>query len=430
MNSEPLAYRMRPTHIDEIVGQQHILGKNTALYNMIKSGKVPSMLLYGEPGIGKTSIASAIAGTVDIPFALLNATNAGKKDIEEVVKQATKNGPMILAIDEIHRLNKLQQDVLLPTLESGVITLIAMTTENPFHSVLPAIRSRCSMIKELKRLTMNEIVSILKKAISDKEKGLGRFSIEISDDVLELIGTATNGEVRSSLNTLEMSMYATKEIDGVYKITEDVVKEFLQNKGFNHDKDGDGHYNVLSAFQKSIRGSDVDAALHYLARLIEAGDDTSIIRRLKVIAFEDIGIASQETVNFVCNACDSVRELGFPEARIPLANAVVALCLSSKSNSAYVALDSAIADIQSGNVGEIPKHLKDSHYASASLLGNGVGYQYPHNSPLGTFGGWVKQQYLPDLLKNRQYYHPLEAGQEKTYKQIYEKLNQFKNKKD
>jgi putative ATPase len=421
---------MRPTHIDEIVGQQHILGKNTALYNMIKSGKVPSMLLYGEPGIGKTSIASAIAGTVDIPFALLNATNAGKKDIEEVVKQATKNGPMILAIDEIHRLNKLQQDVLLPTLESGVITLIAMTTENPFHSVLPAIRSRCSMIKELKRLTMNEIVSILKKAISDKEKGLGRFSIEISDDVLELIGTATNGEVRSSLNTLEMSMYATKEIDGVYKITEDVVKEFLQNKGFNHDKDGDGHYNVLSAFQKSIRGSDVDAALHYLARLIEAGDDTSIIRRLKVIAFEDIGIASQETVNFVCNACDSVRELGFPEARIPLANAVVALCLSSKSNSAYVALDSAIADIQSGNVGEIPKHLKDSHYASASLLGNGVGYQYPHNSPLGTFGGWVKQQYLPDLLKNRQYYHPLEAGQEKTYKQIYEKLNQFKNKKD
>jgi putative ATPase len=178
--------------------------------------------------------------------------------------------------------------------------------------------------------------------------------------------------------------------------------------------------------QKSIRGSDVDAALHYLARLIEAGDDTSIIRRLKVIAFEDIGIASQETVNFVCNACDSVRELGFPEARIPLANAVVALCLSSKSNSAYVALDSAIADIQSGNVGEIPKHLKDSHYASASLLGNGVGYQYPHNSPLGTFGGWVNQQYLPDLLKNRQYYHPLEAGQEKTYKLIYEKLNQFK----
>jgi putative ATPase len=243
---------MRPTHINEIVGQQHILGKNTALHNMILSGNVPSMLLYGEPGIGKTSIASAIAGTVDIPFALLNATTSGKKDIEEVIKKAKIDGPTILAVDEIHRFTKIHQDALLKAVEEGLLTLIGMTTENPFHSVLPAIRSRCSMIKELKRLTIEEIVSLLRRALNDKDSGLGIKNIEISDDVLELIGTATNGEVRSSLNTLEMSMYATKEIDGVYKITEDVVKEFLQNKGFNHDKDGDGHYNVLSAFQNYI----------------------------------------------------------------------------------------------------------------------------------------------------------------------------------
>ena len=429
MKHEPLAYRMRPTHIHDVAGQKHIIGKNTPLYNMIIAGKVPSLLLYGEPGIGKTSIANAIAGTIDTPFELINATTSGKKDIENVVKKAEKEGAMILAIDEVHRFNKVQQDALLPHVESGLITLIAMTTENPFHSVLPAVRSRCSMIKQLTRLEISDIVDLLKRALNDKERGLGGMNIQVSDEILERIASGTNGEVRSALNVLEMSTYAsTKAEEGAIVVEQEVVDQFLENKGFNHDKDGDGHYNVLSALQKSIRGSDVDAALHYLARLIEAGDDTSIIRRLKVIAFEDIGIASKETVNFVCHACDSVRELGFPEARIPLANAVVALCLAPKSNSSYVALDAAIADIKSGQVGEIPMWLRDSHYASASKLGHGVDYLYPHSRQIGTFGGWVPQQYLPDKLKERQYYHPLEAGQEKQMKQIYTKLKEFAEK--
>lgn len=427
MSHQPLAYRMRPTHIDEIVGQKHIIGKNTALYNMITSNKVPSLLLYGEPGIGKTSIASAIAGTVDTPFALINATTSGKKDIENVVKQAEKEGAMILAIDEVHRFNKVQQDALLPHVESGLITLIAMTTENPYHSVLPAVRSRCSMIKQLKRLEIEDIVALLKRALADKERGLGDKEIVINEEVLEFIAASTNGEVRSSLNILEMAVYATKQDEkGVYDVTTETVQEFTENKGFNHDKDGDSHYNVLSAFQKSIRGSDADAALHYLGRLIIAGDDTSIIRRLKVIAFEDIGNAAPEIVSYVCHACDSVRELGFPEARIPLANAVVALCLAPKSNTAYKALDAALADIEAGNIGEVPMHLRDAHYASASKLGHGVGYKYPHNYQVGSYGGFVPQQYLPDLLKDRQYFHPIEAGQEKQMKAIYYKLRETK----
>ncbi|QST02862.1 replication-associated recombination protein A (plasmid) [Pontibacillus sp. ALD_SL1] len=416
---QPLAYRMRPTHIDHLIGQSHIIGKGTALYHMISKGHVPSLLLYGEPGIGKTSIASAIAGTIDAPFVLLNATTTGKKDIERAVKEAEKTeGPFILAVDEVHRFTKVQQDALLPHLESGLITLIAMTTENPYHSVVPAIRSRCSMIKQLKRLTEIDVTEALKRALTDREKGVGEMDLKISDEVLSKIASGTNGDVRSSLNVLEAASFAS--VDG--EIQEKTIHEFLKGKGFSHDRDGDGHYNVLSAFQKSIRGSDVDASLHYLARLIQAGDDTSIIRRLKVIAFEDIGIASKETVSFVCHACDSVRELGFPEARIPLANAVVSLCLAPKSNSSYVALDHALADVENGNVGEIPMHLRDAHYASAKKLGHGEGYRYPHDSQVGSFGGWVRQDYLPETLSNRQYYHPKKAGDEAKMAAIHEKL--------
>jgi putative ATPase len=415
---------MRPTHIDEIAGQKHIIGEDTALYKMIKSGKVPSILLYGEPGIGKTSIANAIAGTANVNFEIINATNSGVKDIEEIVKRAEKNGPTVLAIDEVHRFNKTQQDKLLPHVEKGLITLVGMTTENPYHRVQPAVRSRCGVIKQLKRLEPKDIIDVLKRALNDPGKGLGDMQISVSDEILHLIATGTNGEVRSSLNVLEMAAYAAD--DGV--ISETTVKEFLEHKGFNHDRDSDGHYNALSAFQKSIRGSDVDAALHYLARLIEAGDDTSIIRRLKVIAFEDISISDPETVIFVCQACDSVRELGFPEARIPLAAAVVKLCLTTKSNSAHVALDLAIADIKAGNVGEIPMHLRDTHYASASKLGH-VGYKYPHDYPQANMGGWVKQQYLPDLLKDRKYYTPIDAGKEKFNAQVYQIIEEQKKKK-
>lgn len=423
---EPLAYRMRPTHIDEVAGQKHIIGTETSLYKMIKNGKVPSILLYGEPGIGKTSIANAIAGTVHVPFMLINATTSGKKDIEKAVAKAEKEGALILAIDEIHRFNKLQQDALLPHLERGIITLIGMTTENPFHDVNPAIRSRCGMIKQLKRLDQKDIVEVLKRAINDRQKGLGEIQVEIENSTLNLIAQGVNGEVRSALTILEMSVNACLEDDGEFSdVTEDIVKEFLANKGFNHDKGGDGHYNVLSAFQKSIRGSDVNAALHYLGRLIEAGDETSIIRRLKVIAFEDIGLANPQAVMFTCMACDSVRELGFPEARIPLADAVVMLCLSPKSNTPYKAVDMALADIQAGNVGEIPMHLRDAHYASASKLGHGVGYLYPHDFP----GGWVNQQYLPDLLKDRNYFEPKDSGSEAKYGEIYKKLENLKKKK-
>lgn len=423
--NEPLAYRMRPTHIDEVAGQKHIIGPETSLYKMIKNGKVPSILLYGEPGIGKTSIANAIAGTVHVPFMLINATTSGKKDIEKAVERAEKEGALILAIDEIHRFNKLQQDALLPHLERGIITLIGMTTENPFHDVNPAIRSRCGMIKQLKRLDQKDITEVLKRAINDREKGLGDIQVEIEDSTLQLIAQGVNGEVRSALTILEMSVNACLEDDGEFAdVTVDIVKEFLANKGFNHDKSGDGHYNVLSAFQKSIRGSDVNAALHYLGRLIEAGDETSIIRRLKVIAFEDIGLANPQAVMFTCMACDSVRELGFPEARIPLADAVVMLCLSPKSNTPYKALDMALADIQAGNVGEIPMHLRDAHYASASKLGHGVGYLYPHDFQ----GGWVNQQYLPDLLKDRHYFEPKDSGSEAKYGEIYRKLENLKKK--
>jgi putative ATPase len=429
-NNQPLAFRMRPTHIDEIVGQKHIIGENTGLYKMIKSGKVPSMLLYGEPGIGKTSIANAIAGTTHMNFELINATNTGKKDIEEVIKNAFKNGPTVLAIDEVHRLTAPQIEVLLPHTESGLITLIAMTTGNPFHSVLPSIRSRCGTIKQLKRLEPEDIVVVLKRAIADKARGITEFDVEATDEVLNLIATGTNGEVRAALNVLELAVYASDKLgSGRVVLLKETVMEFLENKGFSHDRDGDAHYNVLSSFQKSIRGSDVNASLHYLARLIEAGDDTSIIRRLKVIAFEDIGIADPEAVIFTCMACDSVRELGFPEARIPLANAVVRLCLSPKSNSAYVALDAAIADIKAGNIGEIPMHLRDSHYASASKLGHGQGYLYPHNYQHTNFGGWVAQQYLPDLLKDREYFEPKDAGKEKQLGVVHKGLKDIQNKK-
>lgn len=427
MKKEPLAFRMRPRHIDEVVGQTHVIGEKTSLYQMIQIGEPPSLLLYGEPGIGKTSIAYAIAGTVSMPFVAINATTSGKKDILQVVERAKEEGTVLLFIDEIHRFRKDQQDVLLPHVENGLIVLIGATTENPFFEVNPAIRSRCGEIKELKRVMPEDIVSALTRALHDRERGVGNFRVELEKDVLNQIAYATNGEVRSALNILEMSVLSAKENEeGVKKITSELISEFSGKRGMNHDKDGDHHYNLLSAFQKSIRGSDVNAALHYLGRLIIGGDEKSIIRRLQVIAHEDIGLANPEAVVYTKTACDSVRELGFPEARIPLANAVVMLCLSPKSNSPYKALDRAMADIQNGYIGEIPHHLRDTHYASASKLGNGEGYKYPHDYFQEHFGGWTEQQYLPDVLKHREYYEPVEAGREKAYADVYKRLSQQK----
>jgi putative ATPase len=423
-SKEPLSMRMRPRNIDEIVGQKHVIGPNTPLYRMIKNGHVPSMLLYGEPGIGKTSLAYAIAGTVEKEFYAINATTSGKKEMEEIVAQAEMFGNIILFIDEIHRFNKAQQDYLLPNVEKGLITLIGATTENPFHEVNPAIRSRCGQIKQLKRLTKEDIVILLKRALTDKDRGLGDMSIEIDESLLNIIASSTTGDARSALNILEDIIYASKKKDGIIYVDEHTVVECVKGKGFQHDKGGDIYYSLLSAFQKSIRGSDVDAALYYLARLLEGGDLSAICRRLAVIAYEDIGLANPMMGVKVMAAIEAVERLGLPEARIPLSVVTVELCLSPKSNSAYKALDKAIDDVRNGKTGEIPNHLKDAHYQGAKVLGHGKGYKYPHDYP----NGWVYQQYLPDELVGVQYYVPKESGEEKYLAKVYTRLEELKGK--
>ncbi|MCD8501418.1 MAG: replication-associated recombination protein A [Bacillaceae bacterium] len=415
---------MRPRNIDEIVGQKHIIGRETALYKMIKNGHVPSILLYGPPGVGKTSIAKAIAGTTNIPFIGINATTAGKKDIESAVFEAKNEGNLILFIDEVHRFNKAQQDYLLPHVERGLITLIGATTENPFHDVNPAIRSRCGQIKELKRLTKNDIKQLIMQALSDEERGLKKHQIQISDESINLISSSTGGDARSALNVLEEVVFASKKEESArIDIDTQLVKECIQNKGFSHDKDGDLHYSLLSCLQKSIRGSDVSASLHYLGRLIEGGDLISICRRLIVIAYEDISLAAPEVAVHTVTAVNAVERLGLPEARIPLANIVIEQCLSPKTNSAYKALDKALEDIRNGLIGEIPTHLKDAHYGGAKVLGHGAGYKYPHDYP----NSWVQQQYLPDELKDKQYYRPNQNGLEKQYFKVYDRLEKLKN---
>lgn len=424
MNGEPLAYRMRPTNLDEVVGQKDIIGKTTSLYKMIKNGHVPSMLLYGEPGIGKTSIAFAIAGTTKLPFIALNATTSGKKDVEAVVDEARLTGKVILFLDEIHRFNKAQQDYLLPHVERGDIVLIGATTENPFHDVNPAIRSRCGQIKQLKRLTDDDIEELLHRALQD-EKGLANLSIQISKEQIAKIAKGTNGDARKSLTLLESIVYSSDKEDDVFIIKDDTIDQMIEKVGVFGDKKGSHFYNLLSSLQKSIRGSDVDAALYYLAHLLETGDLVAVNRRLLVIAYEDVGLANTSVGNNVLAAVTASERLGLPEARIPLSVAVVEMCLSSKSNAAYKALDAAIADVRNGRVGDIPMHLRDGHYEGSKKLGH-VGYIYPHDYPIGTFGGWVDQEYFPEKLKGTQYYHPTEAGEEKKLGAIYDRLKGFK----
>ncbi|MEM5015786.1 replication-associated recombination protein A [Metabacillus indicus] len=416
---KPLAFRMRPESIDEIIGQEHLVGKGKMIERMVKARHLSSMILYGPPGIGKTSIATAIAGSTNTAFRKLNAVVNNKKDMEIVAEEAKMSGKVILILDEVHRLDKAKQDFLLPYLEDGKIILIGATTSNPYHAINPAIRSRCQIF-ELKPLQADDIKKALNRALQDDKKGLAKYRAEVADDALDHFASSCAGDVRSALNALELAVISSEPDDeGIIRIDLKTAEECLQKKSFVHDKDGDAHYDVLSAFQKSIRGSDVNAALHYLGRLIEAGDLISINRRLLVIAYEDIGLASPQAGARTLAAIEATERLGLPEARIPLANAVIELCLSPKSNSAYKALDAALADIRSGKSGEVPDHLKDAHYKGAGKLGRGIDYKYPHDYE----NGWVKQQYLPDSLKKKKYYEPKQTGKfELSLAQIYEKL--------
>lgn len=404
--NKPLAYRMRPKTIDDVVGQTHLVGEGKIIRRMVDAKQLSSMILYGPPGTGKTSIASAIAGSTHYAFRMLNAATDSKKDLQIVVEEAKMSGTLILLLDEVHRLDKPKQDFLLPHLENGRVILIGATTENPYISINPAIRSR-TQIFEVKPLNEEDIKQAIERALADSQDGLGDLDVTVTDEAMIHLTRATNGDLRSALNGLELAVKSTKpDTNGKIIITLDIIEECVQRKSLTHDKDGDAHYDVISAFQKSIRGSDVDAALHYMARLVEAGDMMSICRRLMVIAYEDIGLANPGACARTVSAVQAAEKLGFPEARIPLANAVIDLCLSPKSNSSIVAIDNALRDIRQGNTGDVPDYLKDSHYNGAEKLNRGVDYKYPHSFD----NHWVKQQYLPNKIKNASYYEPVKTG--------------------
>lgn len=427
---KPLAYRMRPQNLDQVVGQQHLIGPGKIIRRMVEARLLSSMILYGPPGIGKTSIASAIAGSTKYAFRKLNAATDGKKQLQQVAAEGKMSGTVILLLDEIHRLDKTKQDFLLPLLESGQIILIGATTENPYISISPAIRSRCQIF-ELKPLSAQDASSAIDRALTDKENGLGNYPVELTDDARSLLIEKGNGDLRSTLNSLELAVLSTKQelkdnhqdTDSIV-ITQQEMADSIQMKVQNFDSSGDGHYDLVSAFQKSIRGSDTDAALHYLARLIESGDLISICRRLSVIAYEDIGLANPSAAEHAILAIQAAQTLGFPEARIPLANAVIELALSPKSNSAITAIDRAIDDVKNKNIGFIPVNLKDAHYSGAKKLGHGVNYIYPHDFE----NDWVAQQYLPDNLLNASYFAPKGNSKvEERYKLIYQKLKKMQH---
>ena len=425
---KPLAYRMRPQTLDQVVGQQHLIGPGKIIRRMVEARLLSSMILYGPPGIGKTSIASAIAGSTKYAFRKLNAATDGKKQLQQVAAEGKMSGTVILLLDEIHRLDKTKQDFLLPLLESGQVILIGATTENPYISISPAIRSRCQIF-ELKPLSAQDASNAIDRALTDKENGLGNYHVELTDDARALLIEKGNGDLRSTLNSLELAVLSTKQelkdnhqdTDSIV-ITQQEMADSIQMKVQNFDSSGDGHYDLVSAFQKSIRGSDTDAALHYLARLIESGDLISICRRLSVIAYEDVGLANPSAAEHAILAIQAAQTLGFPEARIPLANAVIELTLSPKSNSAITAIDRAIDDVKNKNIGSIPANLKDAHYAGAKKLGHGVNYIYPHDFE----NDWVAQQYLPDNLLTASYFTPNGNSKlEERYNLIYQKLKKM-----
>ena len=417
--NRPLSYRMRPTHLDEIIGQTHLVGPGKIIRRMVDARRLSSMILYGPPGIGKTSIASAIANSIKYHFRSLNAVTDTKKDMQIVAKEGKMSGSVILLLDEIHRLDKAKQDFLLPHLENGTIILIGATTSNPYHAINPAIRSR-TQIFELNPLEEIDIKIAVERALEDDDKGLGKMNIVLEETAKQHFVQSANGDVRSALNALELAALSTPpNEDGQIIITAEDARESLHKSSFLHDKDGDQHYDVMSAFQKSIRGSDVDAALHYLGRLIEAGDLVTIARRLLVISYEDIGLANPQLPSRTLDAIVSAERLGFPEARIPLSLAVIELCLSPKSNSAISSIDAALSPIRKGKTGAVPKHSRDGHYSSAKKLGNAIGYKYPHNYPNHV----VKQQYLPDTLQKERYFETSDNSKyERQLQEVYEKL--------
>lgn len=405
----PLADRIRPQSIEEVVGQKHILGEGKVLYNIIKSGEIPNMIFYGPSGIGKTTVANIAAKNAKKPLYKLNATNASVSDIKAMLAEAqTMLGAdgVILYLDEIQNFNKKQQQSLLECIEDGRVTLIASTTENPYFYIYNAILSR-STVFEFHPVDTEEIKEALKRAKETLE-----FPVVLEEDAAEHIAASACGDVRKALNSLEVAvMAATPDENQNVVIDLSLAEEVTMKKAFRHDRDGDSHYDVLSAFQKSVRGSDVDAALHYMSRLVNAGDLQSICRRILVMAAEDIGLAYPNAIVITKACVDAALQLGFPEARIPLAEAVIMLATSPKSNSAICAVDAALSDIQSGKMGDIPAHLKDSHYSGASKLGHGSNYKYPHSYP----NHYVKQQYLPDTLLGRKYY---EYGENKLEQQV------------
>ena len=400
--NEPLAIKLRPNNIEDVIGQKHLLGKGKILYNLVKNKKVFSMILYGNPGIGKTTIALSIVSSLNLRYKMLNAVINSKKDFDITVEEAKLYGGMIVIMDEIHRLNKDKQDLLLPYLESGLITLIGLTTSNPYHKINPAIRSRCQIF-ELKELTNDDIKEAIKKAIkTDYLK-----DIKIDTKSINYIVSISNGDLRYAYNLLEIAYYSSNK----HEINIDLLKEIKPITFY--DKNESGYYDTISALQKSIRGSDVNASLYYLARLIDAGDLDIICRRLIVIAYEDIGLANPSIGPKVIAAIEAVERLGLPEARIPLGDIVVEMALSPKSNSAHIALDNALNDIKLGKNSPVPEHIRT----------NSPNYKYPHNYP----NSWVKQDYLPENLKGRIYYIPKTTSKyEQSLKEVYEKIEKLK----
>ena len=420
----PLASRMRPTTLDEVVGQKHIIGKDKLLYRAIKADKLGSVIFYGPPGTGKTTLAKVIANTTKADFRQINATVAGKKDMEEVVNSAKDTLGMysrrtILFVDEIHRFNKSQQDYLLPFVEDGTLILIGATTENPSFEVNGALLSR-SRIFELKALEKEDIKELIRRAVYDPERGMGTYDAQIRDDAVEFLADMAQGDARAALNAVELGILTTdRHSDGKIHIDLNVAQECIQKRAVRYDKDGDNHYDTISAFIKSMRGSDPDAAVYYLARMLYAGEDIKFIaRRIMIHAAEDVGMADPQALVVAAGAAQAVERVGMPEAQIILAQAVIYVATAPKSNSVVTAIGEAMEAVKSEKIMPVPVHLQDKHYKGAEKLGHGAGYQYPHDFP----NHYVKQQYLPDNLAERVFYHMSDQGYEKNIREFMDFL--------